>query len=50
MLRVTTMYASSAIATASYYTLYLAGTPGEERSALGFWVDVDNGGRHASDL
>ncbi len=30
MLRVTTLYASSAIATASYYTLYLAGTPGEE--------------------
>ena len=30
MLRVTTLYASSAIATASYYTFYLAGTPGEE--------------------
>jgi conjugative relaxase-like TrwC/TraI family protein len=30
MLRVTTLYASSAIATASYYALYLAGSPGEE--------------------
>ena len=30
MLRVTTLYASSAIATARYYTRYLAGTPGEE--------------------
>ena len=30
MLRVTTLYASSAIATALYYTRYLAGTPGEE--------------------
>jgi conjugative relaxase-like TrwC/TraI family protein len=30
MLRVTTLYASSAIATALYYTRYLAGTSGEE--------------------
>jgi conjugative relaxase-like TrwC/TraI family protein len=34
MLRVTTLYASSARATALYYTRYLAGTPGEER---GVW-------------
>ena len=30
MLRVTTLYASSAVATAAYYTRYLAGAPGEE--------------------
>ena len=30
MLRVTTLHASSANATALYYTRYLAGTPGEE--------------------
>ncbi len=30
MLRVTTLYASSAVATAAYYTRYLAEAPGEE--------------------
>ena len=30
MLRVTTLYASSAVATAAYYTRYLADAPGEE--------------------
>src|SRR5262245_14106942 len=30
MLRVTTLYASSAVATAAYYTRYLAQAPGEE--------------------
>jgi conjugative relaxase-like TrwC/TraI family protein len=30
MLRVTTLYASSAVATAAYYTRYLAGAPAEE--------------------
>jgi conjugative relaxase-like TrwC/TraI family protein len=30
MLRVTTLYASSAVATAAYYTRYLAGAPGEQ--------------------
>ena len=30
MLRVTTLYASSAVATAAYYTRYLACAPGEE--------------------
>lgn len=35
MLRVTTLYASSADATAGYYTLYLAQAPGEEP---GVWV------------
>ena len=30
MLRVTTLYASSATATAAYYTHYLAQAPGEE--------------------
>ena len=30
MLRVTTLYAASASATATYYTRYLAGAPGEE--------------------
>jgi hypothetical protein len=30
MLRVTTLYASSASATAAYYTHYLAEAPGEE--------------------
>ena len=30
MLRVTTLYASSAMATAAYYTRYLAEAPGEE--------------------
>ena len=35
MLRVTTLYASSAVATAAYYTRYLAGAPGE---APGRWL------------
>jgi hypothetical protein len=30
MLRVTTLYAASAVATATYYTRYLADAPGEE--------------------
>ena len=30
MLRVTTLYAASAVSTAAYYTRYLADTPGEE--------------------
>ena len=51
MLRVTTLYASSAVATAAYYTRYLAQAPGEEpgvwfgaqAAALGFdgCVDAD---------
>src|SRR5215207_5174076 len=42
MLRVTTLYASSATATAAYYTRYLAAAPGEEP---GVW-----GGRQAPGL
>ena len=42
MLRVTTLYASSAAATAAYYTHYLAQAPGEEP---GVWS-----GRQAADL
>jgi conjugative relaxase-like TrwC/TraI family protein len=42
MLRVTTLYASSAQATAAYYTRYLAGAPGEEP---GLWS-----GRQATEL
>jgi conjugative relaxase-like TrwC/TraI family protein len=42
MLRVTTLYASSASATAAYYTRYLAGAPGEEP---GVWS-----GRQAAEL
>ena len=38
MLRVTTLYASSAEATAGYYTQYLAQAPGEEP---GVWVGYD---------
>ena len=45
MLRVTTLYASSATATAAYYTRYLAQAPGEEpglwsgRQAAGLGLD-----------
>jgi conjugative relaxase-like TrwC/TraI family protein len=45
VLRVTTLYASSAAATAAYYTRYLAGAPGEEpgvwsgRQAAGLGLD-----------
>jgi conjugative relaxase-like TrwC/TraI family protein len=45
VLRVTTLYASSAAATATYYTRYLAGAPGEEpggwsgRQAAGLGLD-----------
>ena len=42
MLRVTTLYASSAAATAAYYTHYLAQAPGEEP---GVWS-----GRQAAEL
>ena len=42
MLRVTTLYAASAVATAAYYTRYLAEAPGE---APGRW-----GGRQAGEL
>jgi conjugative relaxase-like TrwC/TraI family protein len=42
MLRVTTLYASSAVATAAYYTRYLADAPGEEP---GHWL-----GRQADGL
>jgi conjugative relaxase-like TrwC/TraI family protein len=42
MLRVTTLYVSSAVATAAYYTRYLAQAPGEEP---GVWV-----GSQAGDL
>jgi conjugative relaxase-like TrwC/TraI family protein len=42
MLRVTTLYASSAVATAAYYTRYLADAPGEEP---GRWL-----GRQADEL
>ena len=42
MLRVTTLYASSAVATAAYYTRYLAQAPGEEP---GVWS-----GQQAADL
>ncbi len=42
MLRVTTLYASSAMATAAYYTHYLAQAPGEEP---GVWS-----GRQAAEL
>jgi conjugative relaxase-like TrwC/TraI family protein len=42
MLRVTTLYASSAVATAAYYTRYLADAPGEEP---GRWL-----GRQADQL
>jgi conjugative relaxase-like TrwC/TraI family protein len=42
MLRVTTLYASSAVATAAYYTRYLAQAPGEEP---GVWS-----GRQAEEL
>jgi hypothetical protein len=42
MLRVTTLYASSAVATAAYYTRYLAAAPGEEP---GCWL-----GRQADGL
>ena len=33
MLRVTTLYASSAVATAAYYTRYLAQAPGRSRAS-----------------
>jgi conjugative relaxase-like TrwC/TraI family protein len=51
MLRVTTLYASSAAATAAYYTRYLAQAPGEEP---GVWsggqaVDLGLTGRVAAD-
>jgi len=42
MLRVTTLYAASAVATAAYYTRYLAEAPGE---APGRWL-----GRQADEL
>ena len=42
MLRVSTLYASSGVATAAYYTRYLADAPGEEP---GRWL-----GRQADEL
>ena len=54
MLRVTTLYASSAVATAAYYTRYLAGAPGEEpgrwlgRQADGLGLAGRVGGRRAA--
>jgi len=43
MLRVTTLYASSAVATAAYYTRYLAEAPGEEPGVWGGQQAVELG-------